>query len=108
MTRDEAEKIAQSQAFEWATDYKPWDEHLEYREYARQGYATGFMAAYGKIINEPKLTPKPTQRSWEIVGGDASAMGYVSAITDLNKAFEALEFLQETQPDIPWQLKENN
>lgn len=34
-----------SRAFEWATDYKPWQEDLEYREYARYGYEQGFRAA---------------------------------------------------------------
>lgn len=28
-------------AFDWSIDYKPWNEHLDYREYARHGFAQG-------------------------------------------------------------------
>lgn len=106
MTREEAEKLSQSQAFEWAIDYKPWDEHLAYREYAMQGYATGFMAAYGKITNESSPAKKPTQRSWKIIGGDETAMGDENVFHSMNRAYEALEFLQENCPDQPWELRE--
>lgn len=34
-----------ARAFDWAIDYKPWQEDLEYREYARHGYEQGFRAA---------------------------------------------------------------
>ena len=34
-----------SKAFEWACDYKPWDENLEYSKYAEEGYVQGYMQA---------------------------------------------------------------
>lgn len=40
----------QSKAFEWATDYKPWETDLEYREYARHGYEQGYKAAIKDIL----------------------------------------------------------
>jgi len=51
MTREEAESLSKSNAFEWAIDYKPWDTSLDYRSYASHGYEAGFMAAYGIIKN---------------------------------------------------------
>ena len=42
-------------AFEWATDYKPWQEDLEYREYARYGYEAG----YERALEDMKRFLKP-------------------------------------------------
>lgn len=48
-----------------------------------------------------------TDRRWEITGGDA--MGYDGKeFTSLNMAYEEFEFLQETHPDLPWEIKEKN
>jgi len=49
---------------------------------------------------------EPKKRSWEIIGGDVTAMGYDNEFHSLNKAFESLEFLEEMYPDTKWKLKE--
>ena len=34
-----------NKAFEWSIDYKPWEEDLHYREYARHGFEIGYNQA---------------------------------------------------------------
>lgn len=40
-------------AFEWAIDYKPWEEDLPYRDYASYGYQQGYKQAL-KDLQENK------------------------------------------------------
>ena len=40
-------------ACEWSVDYKPWEEDLDYREYARYGYEQGYKQAL-KDLQENK------------------------------------------------------
>lgn len=94
MTREEAEDLATEESAKFTGLIHVWGE-------VRLAHEAGFMAAYDLLA-----APKPTQRSWKIVGGDASAMGYGEAFTDLNQGFEAVEFLRRTQPETLWQLKE--
>lgn len=47
-----------------------------------------------------------TKRRWTITGGDVTAMGYENEFTNMNKAYESLEFLEENYPNQPWELKE--
>jgi hypothetical protein len=39
-------------AFEWSVDYKPFEENLHYKEYAKHGYKEGYLQA---IKNTEKL-----------------------------------------------------
>ena len=35
----------ENKAFDWGIDYKPWEEDLPYRDYARHGYVEGYKQA---------------------------------------------------------------
>jgi hypothetical protein len=39
------DKEIKSKAFEWATDYKPWETDLTPQEYAMYGYEIGYKHA---------------------------------------------------------------
>lgn len=41
MTQEEIKSLA----FEWATDYKPWEDDLSPQEYAKYGFEQGFLRA---------------------------------------------------------------
>ena len=47
MTQEEIKSLA----FEWAIDYKPWEDDLSPQEYAEHGFEQGFLRAV-KIYNE--------------------------------------------------------
>jgi hypothetical protein len=47
MTQEEIKSLA----FEWATDYKPWEDDLPPQKYAEYGFEQGFLWAV-KIYNE--------------------------------------------------------
>jgi len=48
------EEEAKDRAFDWAVDYKPWEEGLSPQAYAQYGYEQGFLdgVAYEKEMNE--------------------------------------------------------
>lgn len=50
------EQQIEHQAEQWAIDYKPWDESLDYREYAEWGYKEGMKAALSLLTDLDKHT----------------------------------------------------
>jgi hypothetical protein len=38
-------------ATEWSIDYRPWDENLDFKEYARYGYQVGYEQALNDVRN---------------------------------------------------------
>ena len=43
-------------AFEWAIDYKPWDNNLQPQEYAERGFIEGYLLARKDILRDLGLT----------------------------------------------------
>jgi hypothetical protein len=43
-------------ASDWAIDYKPWEEDLTYRCYAKHGYIEGYKQAQRDILKKLGLT----------------------------------------------------
>ena len=43
-------------AFEWAIDYKPWDNNLLPQEYAERGFMEGYLQARRDLLRDLGLT----------------------------------------------------
>lgn len=45
-------------AFEWATDYKPWDDDLSPQKYAEHGFLQGYLRAVQEISEKVEKLQK--------------------------------------------------
>ncbi len=48
-------------AFEWATDYKPWNDRLTPQKYAEYGYEQGYRQALENLVKAITLNGGPIQ-----------------------------------------------
>lgn len=51
----------ESDAFHWATDYKPWEEDLDFRHYARHGFEEGQRMLLRELFRKGFLTMEQIQ-----------------------------------------------
>ena len=51
-----SEKEIEREAFNWAVDYKPWDETLRPQDYAKYGYQEGYKQAQRDLLKKLGLT----------------------------------------------------
>jgi hypothetical protein len=48
------EQLARKQSFEFKVDYKPFQEDLDFSQYAEYGFEKGFIAGYDAAIEKVK------------------------------------------------------